>query len=196
MDILKSHRKMHITVGILLSIVFHIVIVQVNNFSEKKILADVFSPPSIVSFKFVKKKKITPKPVVIEKSKKTIAKEVIEEIEKIEEEDAPEEPIVKETPKQENVIPVVTNIKLKGKRIAPKYPKRSLRLKQEGVVLINVLIGENGKQQKMVIIKSSTYPLLDKSALDAVSQWEFSPTISYGKPILSWIQVPVEFLIK
>ena len=198
MELLESHRGQHIVAGILLSVVIHVAILQANKFPEKNIAAEIFSPPSIVSFQFVKKKKVVPKPVVIEKPQEPIVKEVIieEVIEEIQEEDVPEEPVIKKTPEQENIIPVITDVKLKGKRITPKYPKRSLRLGQQGVVLINVLIAKNGVQKKMVIVKSSNYPLLDKSALDAVRKWEFSPTIRDGIPILSWIQVPVEFTIR
>ncbi len=188
MNILELHHQYRIIIGILLSIVLHIAIIQVGNFSDKKkIAAEIFAPPSVIIFQFVRKKKTIPKPVIIEKSEKPIVKEaVIEEVpEKIEEE-----------VREEKIIPVITDIKLKGRRIAPKYPKRSLRLKQEGVVLINILIGINGKQQKMIIIQSSSYKLLDKAALDAVSQWDFSPTMRGNIPILSWVQVPVEFAIR
>lgn len=93
-------------------------------------------------------------------------------------------------------IPITTQVSLRGKRIAPTYPKRALRMKQEGVVMLNVLVDKQGGQKEIKLARSSQFPLLDRAALDAVSKWRFNPTTKDNEAILSWVQVPVEFRIR
>ena len=98
--------------------------------------------------------------------------------------------------KTQEAIPVVENATFKGERSPPLYPKRALMLKQEGVVLLKVLVGINGGINDIQIITSSGYTILDKSAINAVRKWKFEPSNINGKPSLSWVKVPVEFVIK
>lgn len=93
-------------------------------------------------------------------------------------------------------IPIVENATFKGERVAPVYPRRALMLKQEGMVLLKALIGINGNINDIQIITSSGYTILDKSAIDAVSNWKFEPSYINGKHSISWVKVPVEFVIK
>jgi TonB family protein len=127
---------------------------------------------------------IKPLPVSapIEKVKEAALEEVIEDI-------------INEDKTQEQ-IPIVENATFKGKRSPPIYPKRALMLKQEGVVLLKALIDINGDIKDVQIITSSGYTILDKSAIDAVRKWKFKPSMIDGKPSISWVKVPVEFIIK
>ncbi len=100
------------------------------------------------------------------------------------------------TETENRTIPIVQQVRLNGKRVAPVYPKRALRLRQEGVVWVQVLVAESGKQQRLKIVKNSNYPLLDKAALEAIKQWRFKPTVRNGTEIASWVEVPIEFQIR
>lgn len=93
-------------------------------------------------------------------------------------------------------IPVVREAGLKGRRVQPEYPSRALRLRQEGVVLLHVMVSEDGSQQSVKIVKPSGYDLLDEAALKAVQKWRFEPTQRNGQAIKSWIEIPVEFKIR
>lgn len=97
---------------------------------------------------------------------------------------------------QPSVIPETTEVSLRGKRIAPVYPKRALRMKQEGTVMLKVLVDQTGRQKEIQLAISSQFPLLDSAALEAVRKWRFNPTKRGGETILSWVQVPVEFRIR
>lgn len=93
-------------------------------------------------------------------------------------------------------IPFIDNPNLASNRVAPKYPKRSLMLKQEGLVILKALISEYGQVKTMEILKSSGYNLLDEAAQQAVEKWEFEPLQIAGRTSLSWVKVPVEFKIQ
>lgn len=101
-----------------------------------------------------------------------------------------------EEEKIQEAIPIIENATFKGKRSPPIYPKRALMLKQEGVVLLKALIDISGNIKDVQIITSSGYAILDKSAIDAVRKWKFEPYMIDGKPYISWVKVPVEFVIK
>ena len=93
-------------------------------------------------------------------------------------------------------IPVIENARYKGTRSPPIYPKRSITLNQEGVVLLKVLIDKDGSVKNALILSSSGYTLLDNSAMEAVLKWKFEPLIIDGKKSLSWVKIPIEFIIK
>lgn len=93
-------------------------------------------------------------------------------------------------------IPVVKDGKLKGSRTPPFYPKRALQLRQQGTTLVHALVSETGTTEQVIVFQSSGYPLLDKEAINAVQKWRFSGTVQSGKAIKSWIEIPVEFVIK
>ncbi len=75
----------------------------------------------------------------------------------------------------------------------PSYPMIARRSGYEGVVLLRVFVLENGKVGKIELEKSSSYGMLDKSALDAVKDWVFIPAKKNGAPISSWVTVPIRF---
>ena len=52
---------------------------------------------------------------------------------------------------------------------------------RQGVVVIEAVIGADGQMAKATVLRS--VPLLDQAALDAVKQWEFSPSLLNGKPV-------------
>ena len=93
------------------------------------------------------------------------------------------------------VIPVVSERDLKGRRIKPKYPERALRMRQEGVVWLHVLISETGRQKDIKIHRPTQYALLNRAALKAVKKWTFTPNVINGKATSSWVEIPVEFKI-
>jgi protein TonB len=51
----------------------------------------------------------------------------------------------------------------------------------EGIVIVEAMIRPNGKMQDAKVLRS--HPLLEAAALDAVRQWEFTPTLLNGNPV-------------
>ena len=55
----------------------------------------------------------------------------------------------------------------------PVYPRQAEIQKQEGTVTISVTVGEAGLPTSVTVKDSSGFPLLDRSALDAVRKWRW-----------------------
>ena len=75
--------------------------------------------------------------------------------------------------------------------VRPIYPQIAVLNKIEGRVIIEAIIGTDGRVKDARILRS--IPLLDRAALDAVNQWLFSPTTLNGAPVPVIITVTVDF---
>ena len=73
----------------------------------------------------------------------------------------------------------------------PIYPLLARSAKKEGVVIIEAIIGIDGKVENARVIRS--IPLLDQAALDAVGAWEYTPTLLNGRPTPVIMTVTVHF---
>ena len=77
----------------------------------------------------------------------------------------------------------------------PTYPPLARRRGWQGVVMISVLVLEDGSPNHIQLQQSSGYQLLDKSALKAVQKWHFIPATKDGIPTVGEVIVPVHFRI-
>ena len=64
--------------------------------------------------------------------------------------------------------------------VRPEYPPIAIASKIQGVVILETTIDTNGRVMTARVLRS--VPLLDEAALQAVSQWEFEPTLVNGVP--------------
>jgi protein TonB len=81
----------------------------------------------------------------------------------------------------------------KTKHVAPIYPPIAQFARVQGVVIIEATIGSDGKVQGAKVLRS--VPLLDQAALDAVKQWEFTPTVLDGVRVPVIMTVTVQFTL-
>ena len=77
----------------------------------------------------------------------------------------------------------------------PDYPALSVRRGEQGQVVLNVLIGIDGKAQKAEIVKSSGFERLDAAALATVLRWRYVPGKRGGVPEEMWFKVPLAFVL-
>jgi protein TonB len=82
---------------------------------------------------------------------------------------------------------------VKTKDASPVYPPIAVISRVQGVVIIEATIGVDGAVQEAKVLRS--IPLLDSAALDAVRQWEFSPTLLNGEPVPVIMTVTVQFML-
>lgn len=82
----------------------------------------------------------------------------------------------------------------KIKDVAPVYPPIARAAHVEGIVIIEATIGTTGEVLDATILRS--VPLLDDAALDAVRQWEFTPTLLNGSPVSVVMTVTVRFTLQ
>jgi periplasmic protein TonB len=66
-------------------------------------------------------------------------------------------------------------------RVEPVYPPLARQLRREGRVELRAVIATDGTIQSLEVISGD--PLLIRSALDAVRDWRYHPTILNGQPI-------------
>jgi protein TonB len=65
----------------------------------------------------------------------------------------------------------------------PRYPVASRRAREQGVVLLDVLLGEDGSVDDISVKRSSGHDRLDDAARLVVRRWRWSPTIVDGKAV-------------
>jgi TonB family protein len=82
----------------------------------------------------------------------------------------------------------------KIKDVKPVYPGIAQEARVTGVVIIDAVIDANGRVSCMRVLRS--VPLLDQPALDAVSQWEFTPVLLNGAPVPARMTVTVNFTLQ
>jgi TonB family protein len=79
-------------------------------------------------------------------------------------------------------------------QINPRYPADAIKNHQQGTVILDVLVGIDGKP-RAVKVNPATHaaPSLIKAASDAAMQWRFNPATKNGKRIESYARIPVDF---
>lgn len=78
-------------------------------------------------------------------------------------------------------------------QVRPEYPDIAQQSGMEGQVVVQALVGKDGKVKDVRIAKS--VPVLDEAAMKAVRQWVFKPALSNNRPVAVWVAVPVRFTL-
>ncbi len=77
---------------------------------------------------------------------------------------------------------------------APIYPADAIKKKEQGTVVLLVLVSPEGKPiEATAEATTQAAPDLIKAATDAVMTWHFNPTMKNGKPIEAYARVPITF---
>jgi protein TonB len=77
--------------------------------------------------------------------------------------------------------------------VAPVYPGIALQARVEGVVILEATIDVDGHVTSAKVLRS--IPLLDQAAVDAVRQWQFTPTLLNGVAVPVIMTVTVSFTL-
>ena len=80
------------------------------------------------------------------------------------------------------------------RRVEPDYPKFAVDARLQGVVILEATIGTDGKVKDVKVLRS--IPLLDQAAIDAVRQWEYTPTMLNNVPVPVIMTVTVNFTLQ
>jgi protein TonB len=78
-------------------------------------------------------------------------------------------------------------------KVTPTYPPLAKQARIQGAVSFSALIGVDGKIRDLQII--SGHPLLTQSAVDAVKQWVYRPTLLNGNPVEVVTQIDVNYTL-
>ena len=79
------------------------------------------------------------------------------------------------------------------RKVEPEYPTRALDAGIQGNVVLNVLIGKNGKVKNITVV--SGYPLLANAAAAAVKHWRYEPWASGGNNVETQTTVTFHFVL-
>lgn len=75
----------------------------------------------------------------------------------------------------------------------PTYPTSSLRVREQGRVLVSVLVSEQGLVEEANVKETSGSARLDAAALASVRAWRFVPAKRSGVAIAARVNIPVKF---
>jgi protein TonB len=66
-------------------------------------------------------------------------------------------------------------------KVQPEYPQEAIEERIEGTVRLHAVIGRDGSVAQLELV--SGHPALASSAMDAVRQWKYRPTLLNGEPV-------------
>jgi periplasmic protein TonB len=66
-------------------------------------------------------------------------------------------------------------------RVEPAYPRQAIQARREGRVELHAIIATDGTMQSLEVLSGD--PFFIQSALSAVRQWRYRPTILNGRPV-------------
>lgn len=78
----------------------------------------------------------------------------------------------------------------------PPYPLVAFKMKIEGKVVLLVEVTEVGTVSKVVVDETSRNESLDRSALETVKNWKFTPAKKNGVTVAQVVRVPITFSLK
>ncbi len=79
-------------------------------------------------------------------------------------------------------------------RVAAVYPTQARSVRQQGTVVLQALIAEDGSVHDVTVVSGP--PLLRQSASDAVKQWKYKPYRLNGQPVSIQTLIKIEFKIQ
>jgi len=76
--------------------------------------------------------------------------------------------------------------------VKPVYPEVALRARIRGLVVLRVLVAENGSPEQIQVVRGAAGGLTE-AAVSAVRRWTFEPARRNGQPVRAWTTVPIPF---
>jgi TonB family protein len=80
------------------------------------------------------------------------------------------------------------------KSVTPIYPAAAQAIGQRGIVIVQLLVGADGKVVSADVVRS--VPPFDEPALAAVRQWEYEITRVNGQPVPVLATIPITFALR
>jgi TonB family protein len=77
------------------------------------------------------------------------------------------------------------------KQVAPLYPDSARKAGVKGAVLVQALVGNDGRVKETKVLRSIRG--LDVAAVSAARQWVFKPAMANGKPVSMRVALPFRF---
>jgi len=81
-------------------------------------------------------------------------------------------------------------------RFQPDYPASERRSGIEGVVVVRVLIGADGRVKAVQQVRAASDAFLEATRKQALARWRFTPATHDGVPVESWRTMTVRFRLE
>lgn len=81
----------------------------------------------------------------------------------------------------------------KLKNPKPNYPSAARRRGMQGMVLLSIKVNKKGFVEYIHIEKTSGFRVLDQSAVNSVSKWQFVPAKRENEFVSSVVEIPIRF---
>jgi len=78
-------------------------------------------------------------------------------------------------------------------KVPPAYPADAKAAGVSGMVVLHVIVGKDGTVENLQVISGPE--MLQKSAMDAVTQWTYKPYLLNGEPVQVDTTVTVNFTL-
>jgi protein TonB len=78
-------------------------------------------------------------------------------------------------------------------KVTPAYPPLAKQARVQGVVQFEALIGKDGSIENLKVVSGP--PLLIQSAMEAVQQWKYKPTLLNGQPVQVLTTIDVNYTL-
>ena len=90
----------------------------------------------------------------------------------------------------------VSRVEYLGAAPSPVYPAVSRSRKQQGLVIVRVLISATGTIETIRVLQTSGFDALDTAALNAFAAIRFKPYAENGIPFKRLVDIPIEFSLR
>ncbi len=79
---------------------------------------------------------------------------------------------------------------------APSYPQSARSRRQQGKVIVRVVISPTGQPSSIDVLQPSGFDVLDRAALDAVRRARFRPYAENGVALEALVDIPFDFVLR
>ena len=94
-----------------------------------------------------------------------------------------------------SAIPLTYAHPIYKRNISPPYPLLARKRGYQGTVLLEVLVGIDGKAASIKLSRSSGYSILDRAAIKGVRDWLFYPAKRGDDLFEMWVKIPIRFTL-
>ena len=109
----------------------------------------------------------------------------------------PPPPVVEAPPQPSQPVMLAGELSVScPERSAPDYPRQSMRMNEQGKVILRVELGEDGRVINAIVKTSSSYKRLDDAALSAVKTWHCNPSERNGVAVRAMALQPFNFTLE
>ncbi len=89
---------------------------------------------------------------------------------------------------------VTTPVRIEESYVQPEYPELARQARLEGTVILQVVIQKDGSISEAQILRIDKANLgFETAAVDAVTQWRYTPALQNGKAVAVYLTVHVQF---